>query len=79
MPSLTTLSYYFVLILRVTATADLDDDGRLVERGIYTDYVIVSIEKSLGIAALDGCNKEQVFQCTTAYVMNSFVVFIYSQ
>ena len=52
LPSLTILHYYFVLILRVAATADLDDDGRLVERGIDTDYVIVSKETSLGIAGL---------------------------
>ena len=54
LPSLTTLNYYFVLILRVAATDDLDDDdGRLVERGIYTDYIIVSKETSLSIAGLD--------------------------
>ena len=52
LPSLTTLHYYFILILCVTATADLDDDGRFVERGIYTDYVIVSKETSLCIADL---------------------------
>ena len=50
--SLTTLHHDFVLILHVAATADLDDDGRLVERGIYTDYVIVSKGTSLGIAEL---------------------------
>ena len=54
LPSLTTQHYYFVLILRVAATADLDDEGRLVERGIYTDYVIVSKETRLGIATLEG-------------------------
>ena len=42
----TTLLQYIVLILRVAATADLDDDARLVERRIYTDYVIVSKETS---------------------------------
>ena len=52
LPSLTTLQYYFILILRVAATAAVDDDGRLVERGIYTDYVIASKETSLGIAVL---------------------------
>ena len=52
LPPPTTLHYYFVLILRVAATGDLDNDGRLVERGIYTDYVIVSKETSLGIADL---------------------------
>ena len=30
LPSLTTVNYYFVLILHVTATTDLSDDGRLV-------------------------------------------------
>ena len=35
LPSLTTLLYYFVFILRVTATADLSDDGRLLV-GEYT-------------------------------------------
>ena len=44
LPSLTTLH-----CLRVVATADLDDNGRLMERGIYTDYVIVSKETNLGI------------------------------
>ena len=33
--SLTTVHYYFVLILRVTATMDVSDDGRLVV-GEYT-------------------------------------------
>ena len=50
----TTLHYYFVLILRVAGNADLDDDGRLMERVIYTDYVIISKKTSLGIAALEG-------------------------
>ena len=58
LPSLTSLHYYFVLILRVAATADLYDDGRLVERGIYTDYVIVSKETSLGIAAIKAIKAE---------------------
>ena len=53
LPSLTTVYYYFVLILRVAATANLEDDGRLVDREMYTDYVIVSKETSLGIAGLD--------------------------
>ena len=35
LPSSTTLHFYFVLILRVAATADLDDDGTLVV-GPYT-------------------------------------------
>ena len=35
LPSLTTVYYYFVLILRVTATVDLSDDGMLVV-GEYT-------------------------------------------
>ena len=52
LPSLTTLDYYLVLILRVAATIDLYDDARLVERGIYTDYVIISKETSLGITAV---------------------------
>ena len=52
MSSPTTLHYYFVLILPVAATADLDDDGSLVERGIYTDYVVVFKETNSGIAVL---------------------------
>ena len=53
---MTTLHYYFVLILRVAATADLSD-GRLLERGIYTDYVIVFKDTSLGIATVDYTNE----------------------
>ena len=34
------------------STIMASDDGRLVERGIYTNYVIVSKETTLGIAVL---------------------------
>ena len=55
LPSLTTLHYYFGLILRVAATADLDDEsGTLVESGIYADYAIVSKDTSLGISFRPG-------------------------
>ena len=69
LPSLTALHYYFVLILRVAAPADLDDDGKLGERGIYTDYVIVSTETSLGIAAIDSSD---IFFSKSFFILNNF-------
>ena len=57
------------MIPRVAAIADLDDDdGRLVEKGMNTDYVMVSKEASLGIAELS-CTVSEMDSCVHQCVL----------